>query len=394
MTPLPLTGRVETRGLSAISTRTLLRLANPEAPPKSVYDAALLRTPNDYSVALSAGYGQAVSVMNPSDVVGTFDRVALFGPKFRWLGNGDLLAIEPALGRYRVLWRTASRHNAFLVTDRCDHLCLMCSQPPKDVDDSWIIDEIGDCLSLLPAHTQTVGFTGGEPFLDWQRFIPLVDKAQQMLPSASAHVLTNGRAFSRAEVVTAWSALDRSRASVGIPIYSAVDAIHNHIVQSQNALDETVLGILRLKDRGNRVEVRIVLHQLTVPRLVETCAWLARNLPFLDHVALMGMEDTGFALANHNVLWADPVDYAQTLASAVAILAGTRIRLSVYNLPLCVLPDSVRPFAVQSISDWKNAHHDLCAPCDERGQCAGFFTSGKTKLSRGLSPIVRSGAGS
>ena len=51
------------------------------------------------------------------------------------------------------------------------------------------------------------------------------------------------------------------------------------------------------------VEVRVVLQKVTVARLVETCSWLARNLPFVDHVALMGLENTGFALANQDLLW-------------------------------------------------------------------------------------------
>ena len=245
-----------------------------------------------------------------------------------------------------------------------------------------------ECLALLPPETATVGFTGGEPFLDWRRFIPLVQATQVALPTASIHVLTNGRAFSRAEVVAAWSRLDRDRACVGIPIYSAVNAIHNYVVQSHHALDETVLGILRLKDKGNCVEVRVVLHRLTVARLVETSEWLARNLPFVDHVALMGMEDTGFALANHCTLWMDPVDYGRDLSRAVSVLSEARMRVSVYNLPLCVLPDSVRPFAVRSISDWKNAYPEVCAPCDERGRCAGFFTTGRPKLSRAIAPII------
>jgi hypothetical protein len=88
------------------------------------------------------------------------------------------------------------------------------------------------------------------------------------------------------------------------------------------------------------------------------------------------------------MLWIDPVDYGDVLSRAVAVLSAARMRLSVYNLPLCVLPETVRPFAVQSISDWKNAHPGVCASCDERGRCAGFFTTGRTKLSRGIAPII------
>ena len=276
MNSLPLTGRIEASGFPS-AYRSLLRLSDPTRPPLIEADAALLRSPEDCRRAMWSGYQRAVAVTEHVEELVGFRAVARLGPGFDWLAPGDVMAVEPAAKRYRVLWRQASRHNAFLVTDRCDHRCLMCSQPPKDVDDGWIIDEIRECLALLPPETATVGFTGGEPFLDWRRFIPLVQATQVALPTASIHVLTNGRAFSRAEVVAAWSRLDRDRACVGIPIYSAVNAIHNYVVQSHHALDETVLGILRLKDKGNRVEVRVVLHRLTVARLVETSEWLARN---------------------------------------------------------------------------------------------------------------------
>ena len=63
-------------------------------------------------------------------------------------------------------------------------------------------------------------------------------------------------------------------------------------------------------------------------RLKQTCEWFARNLPFVDHIALMGLENTGFALANQELLWIDPLDYADDLARGVQTLreaAGKRV---------------------------------------------------------------------
>jgi MoaA/NifB/PqqE/SkfB family radical SAM enzyme len=51
----------------------------------------------------------------------------------------------------------------------------------------------------------------------------------------------------------------------GVPIYSAVDHVHDYVVQAQGAFNETVLGVLKLKDQGQRVEVRVVLHAVTAP---------------------------------------------------------------------------------------------------------------------------------
>jgi His-Xaa-Ser system radical SAM maturase HxsC len=189
-------------------------------------------------------------------------------------------------------------------------------------------------------------------------------------------------------VVAAWAGVHHPNLNVGIPIYSAVDYIHDYVVQAHDAFDETVLGILKLKDKGQRVEVRVVLHAITAPRIVETCRWLARNLPILDHVALMGLENTGFAIANDEMLWIDPVDYREQLTEGVHILAAAKVNVSVYNLPLCVLAPSIRPYAMQSISDWKNAFIAECERCVEKPRCSGFFTTGRPKYSRAISAIV------
>jgi His-Xaa-Ser system radical SAM maturase HxsC len=156
----------------------------------------------------------------------------------------------------------------------------------------------------------------------------------------------------------------------------------------KGAFDETVLGILKLKDRGQRVEIRVVLHALTAPVIAETCRWIARNLPFVDHVALMGLENTGFAIANDAMLWMDPMDYREGLARAVDHLAAAGVNVSVYNLPKCVLSRSVWPHALQSISDWKNAFVEECDRCDEKKNCSGFFTTGRPRFSRGIAAIA------
>src|SRR5205823_12417869 len=220
--------------------------------------------------------------------------------------------------------------------------------PPKDIDDGWIIDEISEAIDLIHPTTESIGFTGGEPLLEGERFLGLLLKMRDRLPQTRVHVLSNGRAFADDAVATAWADTRHPDLTVGIPIYAAVDHIHDYVVQAAGALDETVLGILRLKDKGQRVEIRLVLHAITAPRLRETCEWFARNLPFVDHIDLMGLENTGFALANQGLLWIDPLDYADDLASGVQILRAAGMNVSVYNLPLCLLDRSIWDVAVQS----------------------------------------------
>lgn len=393
MTPLALSGFAKAvSGPSARGRRTVLRLCSAvSGGPVDARDAALIRRPTDWAWGRGAGFDKAVTIGS-----GTgggdhgFGVEIRLGDRFGYLAEGDVLGIDGKSLRLRVLYRRASRHNAFLVTERCNHYCLMCSQPPKDIDDRWILDEIAECIELIDPATLSIGFTGGEPLLEWQRFVSLLALMRDRLPETAVHVLTNGRAFASAEVVAAWAGVGHKQLTAGIPVYSAVDAVHDYVVQAQGAFDETVVGILRLKDKGQSVEVRVVLHAITAPRLRATCAWLARNLPFVDHVALMGLEHTGFALANERLLWIDPLDYRADLAAGVGLLRAAGIRVSVYNLPLCVLDRSVWDVAARSISDWKNAYLPGCGNCAVQARCAGFFSTGRPRVSRGIKPIVPS----
>jgi His-Xaa-Ser system radical SAM maturase HxsC len=389
---LPLYGlATAARGFDPAQPRQVLRLRSPKEGSAQSADVALVRHPHDFDAAASAGFVAALLIGDSADALphgNALPRMVQVPSKFDYLGDGDILGFHPVSRRFRTLYRRTSAHNSFLVTDRCNHYCLMCSQPPKDVDDSWILQEIRQALPLVDKQTRSMAFTGGEPLLDWQDFMAVLSDCRDVLAQTAIHVLSNGRAFASTEVVKAWAGVRHPNLTVGIPIYAAVDSIHDYVVQAKGAFDETVLGVLKLKDKGQRVEIRVVLHAITAPRIAATCRWLARNLPFVDHVALMGLENTGFAIANDELLWIDPLDYRDQLAEAVQVLAASNVRVSVYNLPRCVLARSVWPYAAQSISDWKRGFVPKCDRCNEKPRCTGFFTTGRPHYSRGIEPIV------
>jgi hypothetical protein len=85
-----------------------------------------------------------------------------------------------------------------------------------------------------------------------------------------------------------------------------------------------------------------------------------------------------------------PVDYKADLAAGVDVLRAAGVRVSIYNLPLCLLDPSVRDVAVQSISDWKNGYLPECEECTARPRCAGFFSTGRMRRSTGIQPIESS----
>ncbi|HEY5956311.1 MAG TPA: His-Xaa-Ser system radical SAM maturase HxsC [Polyangiaceae bacterium] len=303
---------------------------------------------------------------------------------FRYLREGDIVRINAVTGAITTLYRVSSRSNALLVTERCSNRCIMCSQPPTERNDAWLIDEAKEIVSLIASEPGELGITGGEPGLLGPKLIELLEFLKEHLPRTAVHLLSNGRAFSHRELAVALAQVNHPDLMVGVPLHSILPEEHDYIAQAYGAFDETVRGILNLKSVGARVELRFVIHAESSGRLLEFAEFIARNLLFVDHVALMGMELEGFARTNVQALWIDPLEYGAHLLRAVQHLAWAGLRVSIYNLPLCVLPDELHPFARQSISDWKTTYIDECARCTLRAQCCGLFASGVTVKSRGI----------
>lgn len=203
------------------------------------------------------------------------DRLAMLPEGLNYLADGDVVRLDPARGRIRVLYRRNSPSNSFLVTERCNHLCLMCSQPPRKVDDGWLVNEILEMIPLIDPGTREVGFTGGEPTILGERFLEILDTCKKHLPRTAVHVLTNGRSFADESFAAAYARVGHPDLMAGIPLYSDLSTIHDYVVQADGAYGETIRGILNLKRLSQLVEVRLVLHKQTYERLPQLAEFVA-----------------------------------------------------------------------------------------------------------------------
>jgi len=292
------------------------------------------------------------------------------------LRDNDIVAIQPTSSFVRTIYRPDSSHNSLFVTERCSSNCLMCSQPPKDRDDTDHFLAINlELLRLIAPGPEYLGITGGEPTLLGAKLLTLLTRLKDDCPDTRVHMLTNGRLF-------AWPAFTRSFCEVhnpnlvlGIPLYADDPIIHDYVVQAKHAFDQTVLGLHQLARWGQPIEIRVVLHKISVPRLPQLAEYIYRNLPFVTHVALMGLEPTGYTPRNKEKLWIDPTEYQGELEQAVETLSVRGMNVSLYNLPFCLLRPSLWKFARKSISDWKNVFFQECERCGVLEQCGGLFQS-------------------
>lgn len=372
---------------SPVAAGTTFRLSSDERRPLALRQREAFLVGN---CEPPEGFGWYIGIEGRSSSLPALgDKSVVRLPKeFTYLNDGDIVRISPGRNHVKVLFRKGASINSFLLTERCNNLCLMCSQPPRNVQDGWLVDEILQVLQLIDFDVPEIMFSGGEPTLLGERFFELVRASKSYLPRTALHVLSNGRTFSDPRFAQSLAEIEHPDLMIGIPLYSDLSHVHDFVVQADGAYDETIRGILNLKNAGVPVEIRVVLHKQTVPRLIALAEFLTRNLLFVDHVALMGLEMTGFTKANLNDLWIDPADYKEELRRAVGILDRARIKTSIYNSQLCLTDKSVWRFAKRSISDWKQEYMPECEPCTAKDQCGGFFSSAFLRHSDHISAIL------
>jgi His-Xaa-Ser system radical SAM maturase HxsC len=305
-----------------------------------------------------------------------------------FLADGDILRVVPRTGEIAVLYRKSSPFNSVLVTEQCNSNCIMCSQPPKDANDEYLVDAFLAAIPLMSPDTAEIGITGGEPTLLGDRLFDLLRSFKEHLPATALHMLSNGRLFNYLSLAQQVGEIEHPDLMIGIPLYSDIASVHDFVVQAKGAFDQTIRGIMNLARCGVRVEVRIVLHRQTIERLPSLARFISRNLPFVDHVALMGLEMMGHVKMNLPAVWIDPVDYAKQLQLAVRDLECGHMNISIYNHQLCVLNRELWPYARKSISDWKNEYLPICDGCAVKNECGGFFASAKVRHSDYIKPVA------
>lgn len=297
------------------------------------------------------------------------------------LQEGDIVLLNTD-GVINTLYRINSPNNFMFFTERCNSNCLMCSQPPKNRDDSRYFFEVNSRLiPLIPNDCLELGITGGEPTLLGNYFFSLLKLLKKHLPDTNVPCLTNGRSFAWENITKKTAEIENENLIFCIPIYSDIAEIHDYVVQAKDAFHQTVRGIYNLARYNIRIELRVVLHKITIPRLVRLAEFIYKNMPFVEHIALMGLEIEGYTPHNIDKLWIDPYDYQEILKDTVFYLHTFGMKVSIYNIPLCLLPKELWPFSRKSISDWKNIYMDECSKCNELSNCGGFFKSNAKKSS-------------
>lgn len=288
---------------------------------------------------------------------------------------GDIISLKHR--KIRSVYRAHSSNNFLFATIRCNSNCLMCSQPPLDIDDTLENYEIWNyAIDIIETPPEHLTITGGEPTLLGEKLVLLINKLLNTFPQLLITVLSNGRMLALDNTIEIMDqVIDKKSVVFAIPLYSDIYKQHDHIVQAKDAFYQTCLGIHKISSLGFPVEIRVVLHKLSNPRLYALSNFIHMNFPFVYHVTFMGLEIIGYTKANKTLLVEDNVSSANNiLQKSLDFLSKWKYNVSIYNTPLCHLPEPLWIYAKQSISDWKNGFKPECETCSKKSECSGFFT--------------------
>jgi len=275
-------------------------------------------------------------------------------------------------------FRKGDNDNTLFVTSACSNRCIMCCQPPTDVDDSErFLEQNLRLIETADVDTDYVCITGGEPTLTNDKLFLYIEEIRKRMPDASIHLLTNGRRFANMDFAIQFAKMEDYNFVLGIPLHSDNSIEHDRIAGAKGAFFETMKGLHNLGLLGYEIELRIIIVNDNYKRLPQIAEYITLNLPFVSQVSFMGLEIIGYAIKNYHRVWVEPIDFNPFLVDAIRHLINCKFAVKIFNIPHCLLPVNLWPYACRSISTWKKTNLLQCKNCNQLNNCCGVFSTSK-----------------
>ncbi|MBV7276159.1 His-Xaa-Ser system radical SAM maturase HxsC [Clostridium sp. PL3] len=293
------------------------------------------------------------------------------------LRDKDVIEINPVTCNIRVLYRSNSNDNFLMLTNKCNNNCIMCpdSLSVRTENNNIPLHIIKRHIKLIDKSTTFLCITGGEPTLLRDDFIEIIKYCKEKLPNTKYLLLTNGRIFYYKNFTETFIKNRPKDMVIAIPIHAHEPKLHDYISSIEGSFVQTFYGVKNLLDKGEKIEIRIVVNKLNYNMLKNIAFMINKYFAKVFRVSFMAMEMLGNAVVNNKEIWISFKDVQTELKQAVLLLLKSGIEVKIYNFPLCSLDKSLWSLNVRSISDYKVRYKDKCKDCSVIEKCGGFFNS-------------------
>lgn len=309
--------------------------------------------------------------------------------RLSYCNNYDVFQINED-GQAYVYYSNELDDNVFMLTEKCNSNCIMCPTGNfvRKNGGSANIVELLDIIQHIPTDAKHFTITGGEPFLIGKQLFLLLKAFKNKFKYTEYLLLTNGRALSIPDYAKMFNELAPHNMVVGIPIHGHIAQLHDKITRTPGGFQQTVSGVNNLLKHNRRVELRIIVSLLNYKHIYEIAKLIIRKFPLVESVKIMGMEMTGSAAVNKELLWISYEDAFQASKQAIMELIDNEIDVALYNFPLCTVDEPFRMLCKKSITDYKIRFADICTKCTLRDACGGVFAGTFRLVENNLRPEV------
>ena len=265
----------------------------------------------------------------------------------------------------------------FYVTEKCNSNCIMC---PMSLDSrkrggQMSLEEWEHFEKLLPTDVSHFTITGGEPFLYYEKLLPVLKKINLLYPNTDVLILTNGRALALEEIMHVLTPVITDRYCFAIPIHGANEKTHDSITMASGSFNQSIIALRNLSGTDARIEVRIVGHKKNLEQINDIFRLLCEVKARIDIINLVAMEMTGCAARNRSELWVDYDVLCRKADEGIRYAINHGINVGLYNFPLCQVPENFWPIVKHSITSSKIRYSEGCKQCIRQDACGGMFYS-------------------
>ena len=243
---------------------------------------------------------------------------------------------------------------------------------------NYIKDELN-----IKASPDLIAFTTGEPTLR-NDLSELIHFSINKFPKAEISLLTNGRRFSSTEYTQKFKTLT-PRISFEIPLHSYIASKHDYITRRHGSFQDTIKGIINLKEINAKVNIRILINKNNYKDL-EKIVNLTKSLN-INSINLIYLSMAGKAEEHPEENFISPKQISPILNKTLE--NNSNIKFGLLNIPLCFIDKSYWKFnAGQTLLTDKTEYADICLTCSKKQDCCGFWKSKfNKKIFSELKPI-------
>lgn len=221
-----------------------------------------------------------------------------------------------------------------------------------------------------------LSLTGGEPTLH-PDFFQLLAYFRRRLAKTPIKLLTNGRKLADAGFTARLLKIARPPFSFIVPLHGPGPALHDKVAGVKGSFVQTMKGLENLFSLagGRDIEIRIVLHKLTVKALPGILELLLEKFPGTSRyrVVVMHYEIEGESAKNHRLVVLRFKDSVRAVR-ACGCLVSKFANLELYHFPLCVLPPSLRALARVTLPNPDRIYPpSKCGRCALKKKCLGLM---------------------